>query len=214
MWPEGPTLSLTHHVTHQSYAVLAILSDCYPPLKGRLSIRYSPFRRFYRTSPAIARLACNRHTATVRSEPGSNPLKFFIPLRLLSSYVRLLVQNFSSGLLASLTESHKIPTWLSKIFKLALVFSRSSLYLLFWFLSLLFITYVTINFDHWGWFSYCACTIPYFSFLSIFFFIFLKIFMITVKSAFFQSRCFFRLTSIEISINIHIGCISTKMLVF
>ena len=52
------------------YAVLAAVSDCYPPLKGRLLTRYSPVRR---SSPKrIARLACVRHAASVHPEPGSN----------------------------------------------------------------------------------------------------------------------------------------------
>src|SRR5215468_6105466 len=54
-------------------AVLAILSDSYPPLKGRLPTCYSPVRHFTRgRSPFLVRLACVRPAANVRSEPGSN----------------------------------------------------------------------------------------------------------------------------------------------
>src|SRR5499425_2568288 len=59
-------------------AVLAILSDSYPPLKGRLPTCYSPVRHFtWGRSPFLVRLACVRPAANVRSEPGSNsPVKF------------------------------------------------------------------------------------------------------------------------------------------
>ena len=64
----------------QPYAVLAALSNCYPPLEGRSFIRYSPFRRSPFPKELLARLAWNKHVATVRSEPGSNPSnkKFFL----------------------------------------------------------------------------------------------------------------------------------------
>src|SRR5215468_9850435 len=63
---QGPKSSPT-------YAVLAILSDSYPPLKGRLPTCYSPVRHFTQgRSPFLVRLACVRPAANVRSEPGSN----------------------------------------------------------------------------------------------------------------------------------------------
>src|SRR5688572_33396278 len=59
--------------TPPTYAVLAILSDSYPPLKGRLPTCYSPVRHFTQgRSPFLVRLACVRPAANVRSEPGSN----------------------------------------------------------------------------------------------------------------------------------------------
>src|SRR5262245_20251501 len=59
--------------TSPTYAVLAILSDRYPPLKGRLPTCYSPVRHFTQgRSPFLVRLACVRPAANVRSEPGSN----------------------------------------------------------------------------------------------------------------------------------------------
>ncbi len=62
-----------------TYAVLAILSDCYPPPKGRLSTCYAPVRHFTTgRSRILVRLACVRPAANVRSEPGSNsPIKLF-----------------------------------------------------------------------------------------------------------------------------------------
>src|SRR6187399_437637 len=66
--------------TSPTYAVLAILSDSYPPLKGRLPTCYSPVRHFTRgRSPFLVRLACVRPAANVRSEPGSNsPVNFSV----------------------------------------------------------------------------------------------------------------------------------------
>ena len=56
------------------YAVLAVVSDCYSPLKGRLPTCYSPVRHFisFPKESLIVRLACLRHAASVDSEPGSN----------------------------------------------------------------------------------------------------------------------------------------------
>ena len=61
-----------------SYAVLAPVSKCYPPVWDRLLTRYSPVRHWNtsfhpKTSTDIpARLACVKHAASVRPEPGSN----------------------------------------------------------------------------------------------------------------------------------------------
>src|SRR5512138_1867954 len=66
-------LSRQGHVTSPTYAVLAVLSDCCPPPKGRSSTCYSPVRHFTRgRSPFLVRLACVKPAANVRSEPGSN----------------------------------------------------------------------------------------------------------------------------------------------
>src|SRR5215510_4221559 len=66
-------LSHPNSKTRMTYAVLAILSDSYPPLKGRLPTCYSPVRHFTQgRSPFLVRLACVRPAANVRSEPGSN----------------------------------------------------------------------------------------------------------------------------------------------
>jgi hypothetical protein len=55
------------------YAVLASVSRCYPPLKGRLVTCYSPGRHFtHGLLHFLVRLACVRHAASVDSEPGSN----------------------------------------------------------------------------------------------------------------------------------------------
>ena len=62
------------------YAVLAVVSNCCPPLKGRLLTCYSPVRHCSRgaSSPFTVRLACVRRAASVRPEPGSNSLKFVL----------------------------------------------------------------------------------------------------------------------------------------
>ena len=83
-----------------THAALAILSDCYSPRKGRLSTCYSPVRRFTRELPLfLARLACVKPAANVRSEPGSNsPIKVFDLL--IESPVRLPQRKTqSSGVL-------------------------------------------------------------------------------------------------------------------
>src|SRR5438105_9002844 len=55
------------------HAVLASLSERYPPLEGRSPTCYSPV--CHSTNPLRdfrVRLACVRHAASVDSEPGSN----------------------------------------------------------------------------------------------------------------------------------------------
>ena len=59
-----------------TYAVLARVSPGYPPSLGRLPTCYSPVRRSCTPKGLTARLACVKHAASVRPEPGSNsPLK-------------------------------------------------------------------------------------------------------------------------------------------
>ena len=57
------------------YAVLADVSVCCPPRRGRLPMYSSPVRHWNPKIPV--RLACIRHAASVHPEPGSNsPLNF------------------------------------------------------------------------------------------------------------------------------------------
>ena len=59
-----------------SYPVLIPVSRSYPEAKGRLLTCYSPVRRSSTPKGLSARLACVKHAASVRPEPGSNsPLK-------------------------------------------------------------------------------------------------------------------------------------------
>jgi hypothetical protein len=75
-----------------TYAVLANLSVSYPPLRGRFPRVTHPSATGY-CYPV--RLACVRHTASVRPEPGSNsPLPkslVRLPLRVSSENLRTLV---------------------------------------------------------------------------------------------------------------------------
>ena len=68
-----------HHAVLWSYAVLAVISNCCPPVQGRLPTRYSPVRHsvtktsFRRNQlKCFVRLACVKHAASVHPEPGSN----------------------------------------------------------------------------------------------------------------------------------------------
>src|SRR5512140_1892402 len=55
------------------HAVLALLSERYPPLEGRSPTCYSPVcHSTYPLRGFRVRLACVRHAASVDSEPGSN----------------------------------------------------------------------------------------------------------------------------------------------
>ena len=69
----------------QEYPVLVPLSAYYSRREDRLSTRYSPVRHFTQDrSPFRVRLACVKHAASVRSEPGSNS-----PVNILASHYRL-----------------------------------------------------------------------------------------------------------------------------
>ena len=75
----APEFFTLYHAVLCAYAVLAVISNCYPPVWGRLSTRYSPVRHsvnreFIRKLhlDRFVRLACVRHAASVHPEPGSN----------------------------------------------------------------------------------------------------------------------------------------------
>ena len=70
-----------YQVIQSLYTVLVQLSLGYPIRKGRLPTRYSPVRQYTRSAEAKLSpwLACVRHAASVRPEPGSNsPLSLFL----------------------------------------------------------------------------------------------------------------------------------------
>ena len=74
-----PEFFTPYHAVLCAYAVLAAVSNCYPPVWGRLPTRYSPVRHsvtktsFRRNrSKCFVRLACVKHAASVHPEPGSN----------------------------------------------------------------------------------------------------------------------------------------------
>src|SRR5690348_11949957 len=56
----------------REYPVLAPVSEGYPKAEGRLLTCYSPVRRSSTPKGLSARLACVKHAASVRPEPGSN----------------------------------------------------------------------------------------------------------------------------------------------
>jgi hypothetical protein len=61
-----------------SYLVLIPVSRSYPRARGRLLTCYSPVRRSSTPKGLSARLACVKHAASVRPEPGSNsPLNVY-----------------------------------------------------------------------------------------------------------------------------------------
>ena len=73
-----PSRKTFHHQTciQWSYPVLDPVSRAYPRAKGRLLTCYSPVRRSSTPKGLSARLACVKHAASVRPEPGSNsPLR-------------------------------------------------------------------------------------------------------------------------------------------
>ncbi len=94
--PVPPEFFTPYHAVLCAYAVLAVISNCYPPVQGRLPTRYSPVRRSVKfpssrriPEKCFARLACVKHAASVHPEPGSNSHKKFFPgieLSLANSY--------------------------------------------------------------------------------------------------------------------------------
>ena len=87
-----PAINLS---TRRFYPVLAPVSKSCPRLKGRSSTRYSPVRHCTRhRSDFLVRLACIRHAASVRSEPGSNSQVLILCFTLLIN-VHLSAQTHS-----------------------------------------------------------------------------------------------------------------------
>lgn len=72
-----PKPALITRKTWGPYAVLAILSNGYPPHQGRSSTHYSPVRHSLTPKSSLVRLACLIHSVSVRSEPVSNPSVLF-----------------------------------------------------------------------------------------------------------------------------------------
>ena len=85
-----PEFFTLHHAMLCAYAVLAAVSNCYPPVQGRLPTRYSPVRHSVTKSSfqrnqikCFVRLACVKHAASVHPEPGSNShVKVLIPVKI------------------------------------------------------------------------------------------------------------------------------------
>ena len=62
-----------HHTKNGSYPVLDPVSQAYPEVQGRSPTCYSPVRHSSTPQGGLSvRLACVKHAASVRPEPGSN----------------------------------------------------------------------------------------------------------------------------------------------
>ena len=105
------------------YTVLAPVSKCYPLLMGRLPTCYSPVRHSSFSDGASSggkrsvRLACIRHAASVRPEPGSNSQfenwAFLICSRLFACELTSLIcldQTLFDPHTAKLCSVFKVPT--------------------------------------------------------------------------------------------------------
>src|SRR4030095_16845598 len=96
------------------HAVLALLSEGYPPLEGRSPTCYSPV--CHSTHGLLhfrVRLACVRHAASVDSEPGSNSqVKFAVPPSL-GLAASLRVRNSLNSLACLIGSRIQIPPSLS-----------------------------------------------------------------------------------------------------
>ena len=110
-----PEFFTLYHAVPCAYAVLAAISNCYPPVWGRLPTRYSPVRHsvtknFIRRIclKCFVRLACVKHAASVHPEPGSNSLNkcllqvkinswliypFYCFLRIFRSFVFMILKR-------------------------------------------------------------------------------------------------------------------------
>ena len=73
---EQRTVSSSDHAIRREYSVLIRVSSGYPDLQGRFLTCYAPVRRFPQLilteQLVLPRLACIKHAASVRPEPGSN----------------------------------------------------------------------------------------------------------------------------------------------
>ena len=105
--PIPPEFFTLYHAIPCAYAVLSVVSNCYPPVWGRLPTRYSPVRHSLKTRHPegivkikLVRLACVKHAASVHPEPGSNS-HVASKQTSLSSYrastIRLTLRCFSSS---------------------------------------------------------------------------------------------------------------------
>ena len=143
-----------------SYAVLAVVSDCYPPLWGRLPTCYSPVRHSpwpsASTQSRFVRLACIRHAASVRPEPGSNSHENFHKSTWLISLLACFLPSLSA---AELLVVHQVSSMtltflvcLCLVFNVLLATTWQLLYLtiLYWRSQHFFSTFSNIFSDSWS----------------------------------------------------------------
>jgi hypothetical protein len=102
-------LSTQTHANPCDHPVLAPVSEGYPPAQGRLLTCYSPVRRSSTPKRGLsARLACVKHAASVRPEPGSNS-----PTKTLAKQftAKTIGTGITNTLLSSQrTTTHQTPT--------------------------------------------------------------------------------------------------------
>ena len=122
--PIPPEFLPLHHAVLWSYAVLAVISNCYPPVWGRLPTRYSPVRHSVNLksirklhSNRFVRLACVKHAASVHPEPGSNS-----HVKKSASRSKLSLANFNRSTVC-LVRLNRSEISLFRIFRVALLFS-------------------------------------------------------------------------------------------
>ena len=69
-------LYIPRDASENDHGILAAVSSCFVPVKGRLHTRYAPVRHSctfrIATSGLTVRLACIKPAASVHPEPGSN----------------------------------------------------------------------------------------------------------------------------------------------
>lgn len=70
--PHRKSFPLPGHATSKVYSVLDPVSQAYPKVQGRSPTCYSPVRHSSTPKGLSVRLACVKHAASVRPEPGSN----------------------------------------------------------------------------------------------------------------------------------------------
>ena len=134
---------------YDTYAVLAIVSNSYPPVKARLLMYYSPVRH---SSPKWSvRLACIRHAASVHPEPGSNsPLSYFFQTTLVFlalfyffNLIDVVFYSFLFSFQCPLTWlSRRVPFYITIPSPFCKAFSLS--FFIFFSLSLFFCLYINV----------------------------------------------------------------------
>ena len=122
--PIPPEFLPLHHAALWSYAVLAVISNCYPPVWGRLPTRYSPVRHSVNLksirklhSNRFVRLACVKHAASVHPEPGSNS-----HVKKSASRSKFSLANFNRSTVC-LVRLNRSEISLFRIFRVVLLFS-------------------------------------------------------------------------------------------
>jgi hypothetical protein len=94
----APEVSSTGQVPRRAYAVLPGRWAGYPPREGRSLTCYAPVRRCPGVAPGTPRLACVKHAASVRPEPGSNSPREFNARWLFELLSRCLLDSASESL--------------------------------------------------------------------------------------------------------------------